>query len=138
MTKKMDFDAVVAVLRDLKNLKLNPNIHDTKDADSEENTDTESQDNKITTIEISSDSSEEEESAPQQPMVPKRVRLLKLTKRAGAGTDNRELSGLVLEFIQVLQMNSSRTLTREAFEFLDALHKQLADPSVFIVPTRYV
>jgi casein kinase 1 len=131
----MDFDAVVAVLRGLKNLKLNPNIHDTKD---EENTDTESQDDNITTIEISSDSSEEEESAPRQPMLPKRVRLLKLTKRAGAGTDNLELSKLVLEFIQVLQMNSSRTLTREAFEFLDALHKQLADPSVFIVPTRYV
>lgn len=137
MTKKMDFDAVVAVLRDLKNLKLNPNIHDTKDADGEENTDTESQDDNITTIEISSDSSEEE-SAPRQPMLPKRVRLVKLTKRAGAGTDNLELSKLVLEFIQVLQMNSSRTLTREAFEFLDALHKQLADPSVFIVPTRYV
>ena len=132
----MGFDAVAAVLRGLKNLNLSPNIHDTEHADSEKNKDIESQDDKITTIEISSDSSEEE-SAPRQPMVPKRVRLVKLTKRAGAGTDNQELSKLVLEFIEVLQMNSSRTLTKEAFEFLDALHKQLADPSIFIIPTRY-
>jgi casein kinase 1 len=128
----MDRDTVLAVLQGLKNLNLD--THLIKGTD-DKKTDKESRIASSITIEISSDSSEEE-SAPRQPTIPKRTRLLKLTKRAAAGTDNQELSELVLEFIQVLQMNSSRTLTREAFEFLDTLHKQLADPSIFVVPPR--
>lgn len=127
----MDRDTVLAVLQGLKNLNLNTPL--IKGTDNEKSTDKESRVVSSITIELSSDSSEEE-SAPRQPTIPKRTRLLKLTKQAAAGTDNQELSELVLEFIQVLQMNSSRTLTREAFEFLDTLHKQLADPSVFVVP----
>ncbi|KAH8998684.1 hypothetical protein EDB92DRAFT_2111751 [Lactarius akahatsu] len=37
---------------------------------------------------------------------------------------------------KLTQAADNRTLTREGFGFLDALHKQLADPSVFIVPLR--
>jgi casein kinase 1 len=36
----------------------------------------------------------------------------------------------------LLQANSSRTLTKEGFAFLDALYKQLVDPSVFVLPLR--
>ncbi len=129
----MGHDAVLAVLQGLKNLNLDTQL--IKGTDNEKSTDKESRVVSSITIELSSDSSEEE-SAPRQPTIPKRTRLLKLTKRAAAGTDNQELSELVLEFIQVLQMNSSRTLTREAFEFLDTLHKQLADPSIFVVSPR--
>lgn len=38
--------------------------------------------------------------------------------------------------MQVLQTHRSRTLTKEAFAFLDALYKQLADPSVYVRPMR--
>ncbi|KAF8195370.1 kinase-like domain-containing protein [Pholiota molesta] len=60
------------------------------------------------------------------------------SERSGAfdAPDNATLSQLVKEFKDVLQINSSRTLTREAFYFLDVLYKQLDDPSVFIKPAR--
>jgi casein kinase 1 len=66
----------------------------------------------------------------------KAARIAKLTQAAGQAADNRVLAQITADFVKVLQNSSSRTLTREGFAFLDALHKQLADPSVFIVPLR--
>ena len=66
----------------------------------------------------------------------KAARIVKLTRAAGQAADNRVLAGLTEDFVKVLRNSNSRTLTREGFAFLDALHKQLADPSVFIVPLR--
>lgn len=68
--------------------------------------------------------------------VTKAARIAKLTKAAGQAVDNRVLAQITAEFVKVLQNSNSRTLTREGFAFLDVLHKQLADPSVFIVPLR--
>ncbi|KAH9046176.1 hypothetical protein EDB84DRAFT_1575990 [Lactarius hengduanensis] len=62
----------------------------------------------------------------------KAARITKLTQAA----DNRVLARLMEDFVKVLRNSNSRTLTREGFGFLDALHKQLADPSMFIVPPR--
>ncbi|KAH9065515.1 kinase-like domain-containing protein [Lactarius vividus] len=64
------------------------------------------------------------------------ARITKLTQAAGQAADNRVLARLTEDFVKVLRNSNSRTLTREGFAFLDALHKQLADPSVFIVPLR--
>jgi len=61
---------------------------------------------------------------------------MRLSKSVTEATDNHALSSLVSEFAEVLRNTGSRTLTREGFSFLDALHKQLADPSVFVVPLR--
>jgi ribosomal protein S19E (S16A) len=66
----------------------------------------------------------------------KAAQITKLTRSAGQAADNRVLAQLTVDFVKVLQSSNSRTLTREGFAFLDALHKQLADPSVFIVPLR--
>ncbi|KAH8998682.1 kinase-like domain-containing protein [Lactarius akahatsu] len=66
----------------------------------------------------------------------KAARITKLTQAAGQAADNRVLARLTEDFVKVLRNSNSRTLTREGFGFLDALHKQLADPSVFIVPLR--
>ena len=62
--------------------------------------------------------------------------LADLSTRASKAGDNGSLAALVKEFNQILQMNSSRTLTKEASRFLDVLYKQLYDPSVFIQPTK--
>jgi len=66
----------------------------------------------------------------------KAAQITKLTQAAGQAADNRVLAQITTDFVKVLQSSNSRTLTREGFAFLDALHKQLADPSVFIVPLR--
>jgi casein kinase 1 len=66
----------------------------------------------------------------------KAAQITKLTQAAGQAADNRALAQITADFVKVLQGSNSRTLTREGFAFLDALHKQLADPSVFIVPLR--
>jgi casein kinase 1 len=73
---------------------------------------------------------------PAEQRVTKAARITKLTQAAGQAMDNRVLAQITADFVKVLQSSSSRTLTREGFAFLDALHKQLADPSVFIVPLR--
>lgn len=78
-------------------------------------------------IEISSGSEEEESKA---------SRLTKLTGKASSATDNAALGEFVRHFVQAMKCNSSRTLTKEASAFLDALHKQLKDPSVFVAPQR--
>ena len=66
----------------------------------------------------------------------KAAQITKLAQAAGQAADNRVLAQITTDFVKVLQSSNSRTLTREGFAFLDALHKQLADPSVFIVPLR--
>ena len=79
-----------------------------------------------------------ESTVPVRCQPPKAVRLGDLSRRASTASDNQTLARLVREFVEVLRMNSSRTLTREAFVFLDVLYKQLDDPSVFIQPARFV
>jgi casein kinase 1 len=74
---------------------------------------------------------------PMRSHLPKATRLNMLTKRASDATDNATLAVIVKEFVDVMKMNSSRTLTKEAFGFLDILFKQLDDPSVFISPKRF-
>jgi casein kinase 1 len=76
---------------------------------------------------------------PPSPVVarlPKAIQLNKLTTAAYAARDNNTLSQVVLDFVACLQSNRSRTLTKEGFAFLDALHRQLGDPSTFAVPLR--
>jgi len=88
-------------------------------------------------IEINSDS-ETNISMPLPFAMPKAAKLAKLTVRASDATNNLALAGLVREFIEALRSNSSKTLTKDASHFLDVLHKQLADPSVFATPLRWV
>ena len=88
-------------------------------------------------IEIS-DQSEATDFMPMRYQAPKALRLNQLAEKASSATENKSLAAIVKEFSEVLKMNSSRTLTREAFYFLDVLYKQLDDPSVFIKPTRSV
>jgi casein kinase 1 len=73
---------------------------------------------------------------PAEQRVTKAARITKLTQAAGQAMDNRVLAQITTDFVKVLQSSNSRTLTREGFAFLDALYKQLGDPSVFIVPLR--
>lgn len=91
---------------------------------------------KVIVISDSESEEEKDRSIPPPFLTPKAHKLNKLVKKTGQATDSRALSALVKEFISVLQSNSSRTLTKEASAFLDALHKQLADPSVFVTPLR--
>ncbi|TBU31802.1 CK1/CK1 protein kinase [Dichomitus squalens] len=66
----------------------------------------------------------------------KAARLAQLSREMAQATDNRALGRLVREFAEVMQENRSKMLTKEGFAVLDALHKQLADPSVFVAPLR--
>ncbi|KAF5389311.1 hypothetical protein D9757_003495 [Collybiopsis confluens] len=94
-------------------------------------------DSDTVTITRSTDN-EEEDTAPPVHLTPKAHRLSKLAAQASSATDNMALCELVLEFIKVMKSNTSRTLTKDGFAFIDALYKQLEDPSVFIVPMRQV
>ncbi|KAI0631957.1 CK1/CK1 protein kinase [Trametes polyzona] len=67
---------------------------------------------------------------------PKAVRLAQIAREVAAATDNAALARAVREFSRVMEENRSRMLTKEGFAVLDALHKQLADPSVFVAPIR--
>ena len=68
--------------------------------------------------------------------LPKATQLAQLARRVPGATDNTTLARVVRDFVDVLQSSRSRTLTKEGFTFLDALYKQLADPSVYAVPLR--
>lgn len=68
--------------------------------------------------------------------VPKARRIYLLRTKVSAATDNTTLSKLVLEFVEVLEGTFSKSLTVEGFAFMDALYKQLVDPSVFVQPMR--
>ncbi|THH30032.1 hypothetical protein EUX98_g4143 [Antrodiella citrinella] len=87
-------------------------------------------------IVVSDDSENDADKPPTGGRLPKAARLAALARTVSSATDNAALSKLVLEFWQVLQLNRSRALTKEGFAFLDALYKQLSDPSVYIVPMR--
>ena len=66
----------------------------------------------------------------------KATQLNQLTRRVRDATDNVTLARIVRDFVELLDSSRSRTLTKEGFTFLDSLYKQLADPSVYIVPIR--
>ena len=66
----------------------------------------------------------------------KASQLMHLTRLVREATDNVALSRIVREFADLLDSSRSRTLTKEGFTFLDTLYKQLADPSVYVVPMR--
>ena len=66
----------------------------------------------------------------------KAVQLAQLTTVAQDAIDNVMLARAVRQFVDVLETSKSKSLTKEGFAFLDALYKQLADPSVYIVPVR--
>ena len=68
--------------------------------------------------------------------IPKARRIYLLRTKVSAASDNATLSKLLLEFVGVLEKTYSKSLTVEGFAFLDTLHKQLADPSVFVQPMR--
>lgn len=68
--------------------------------------------------------------------LPKAAQLAQLARRVPEATDNVTLARVLRDFIDVLESSRSRTLTKEGFTFLDALYKQLADPSVYAVPLR--
>ncbi|CDO77160.1 hypothetical protein BN946_scf184657.g35 [Trametes cinnabarina] len=57
-------------------------------------------------------------------------------ENANRPEDNAALGKLVRQFSQVMEEQKSRMLTKEGFAVLDALHKQLADPSVCAAPIR--
>ncbi|KAH8104652.1 CK1/CK1 protein kinase [Cristinia sonorae] len=86
---------------------------------------------------VSSDSENEQPLTPAiGARMPKAVHLASLARKVPSTTDNAALSKLVLEFWQVFVSSRSRALTKEGFSFLDALYKQLSDPSVYVVPMR--
>jgi len=87
---------------------------------------------------IISSGSETRDQVPRGFQPSKAHRLKQLAEKASNATDNGALSQNVKEFKEILQMNSSRALTKEAFYFLDVLFKQLDDPSVFVKPARFV
>ncbi|KAJ8080622.1 hypothetical protein AAF712_003007 [Marasmius tenuissimus] len=66
-------------------------------------------------------------------MTMKAYKLSKLATQVSKATDNRVLATKVTEFIKVMKSNTSRTLTKDGFGFLDALYKQLTDPDVFVI-----
>lgn len=68
--------------------------------------------------------------------LPKAAQLRRLSKTAEEVTDNVALAGVVRDFLGVLRTSRSKTLTKEGFAVLDAVYKQLADPSVYVVPLR--
>jgi casein kinase 1 len=89
-----------------------------------------------------SDSSEDGLKPNGQPLPPctpvrakKASQLQKLKHSVLNSTDNAALAVVVEEFTKFLQLGS-KTLTKEGFAFLDALYKQLADPSIFVLPLR--
>lgn len=85
-------------------------------------------------IDISSDEDDGDDASLKR--LPKARQLSRLTEKTSRASDNLSLSKLVTEFVDVLETTCSRSLTIEGFSFLDALYKQLADPSVFVQPIR--
>ncbi|KIY46530.1 CK1/CK1 protein kinase [Fistulina hepatica ATCC 64428] len=66
----------------------------------------------------------------------KAYKLKQLTQQVSLAVDNAALGEAVSGFVVALRSNTSKTMTRDAFLFIDALYKQLADPSVFLIPSR--
>ncbi len=68
--------------------------------------------------------------------LPKAIQLGTLARMVPDATDNMALARLIRNFVDILESSRSRSLTKEGFTFLDALHQQLADPDVYVVPLR--
>lgn len=89
---------------------------------------------------IISDGDGDENTGPAKPpsgtRMTKAMHLNKIARTVSDSHDNGSLAQVVGEFVDLLHASRSRTLTKEGFAVLDALHKQLADPSVFIQPLR--
>ncbi|GJE98274.1 casein kinase 1 family protein [Phanerochaete sordida] len=66
----------------------------------------------------------------------KAEQLAELARVTPNAVDNAMLAQIVRQFAEVLETSKSKALTKEGFAVLDAVHRQLADPSVFIVPMR--
>jgi casein kinase 1 len=90
-------------------------------------------------IEIS-DNSSRKASRDSQPArvarLNKAQQIERLTRTASDATDNNQLSNVVEEFYNLLESQRAKNLTKEGFAFLDTVHKQLANPSVFAAPLR--
>jgi casein kinase 1 len=136
-------DNVEQILNDLANLKLDdrPVLGDRKNihnAVQQAKTDAKKPTAEVIVITDSTDGGKIKNHPPSPVVarIPKAARLNKLTVDVNAASDNNALSHVVLDFVAFLQSNRSRTLTKEGFAFLDALYKQLADPSVFVLPLR--
>ena len=126
---KLNFNQDKAVLGDIKNVEARHDDHIASKAPQKEKE----------VINVSSESETSGNNAkPPVFTETKAKRIMKLVQRATQATDNEALSKLVGDFVEALQCNRSRILTREASLFLDALCKQLEDPSVFIVAVRLV
>ncbi len=87
-------------------------------------------------IDLTTSSDEENARSRAGVRLTKAAHLAQLAREINAASDNRALARLVREFVRVMQENRSKMLTKEGFAVLDALHKQLGDPSVFIAPLR--
>lgn len=139
----MDTDEMENVLNDLAKLQLDPPrpiLGDQTNVPAPARKDNAKKPRDIISL---SDSSEEGRPKPNgQPLPPrtpvrtrKASQLQKLRYSVLDSTDNAALAVAVEEFTDFLQLGS-KTLTKEGFAFLDALYKQLADPSIFVHPLR--
>ncbi|KAG1765938.1 kinase-like domain-containing protein [Suillus occidentalis] len=139
----MDTDEMENVLNDLAKLQLDPPrpiLGDQTNVPAPARKDNAKKSREIISL---SDSSEEGRPKPNgqlhPPRTPVRTRkasqLQKLRYSVLDSTDNAALAVAVEEFTEFLQLGS-KTLTKEGFAFLDALYKQLADPSIFVHPLR--
>ncbi|KAG2153025.1 kinase-like domain-containing protein [Suillus bovinus] len=139
----MGTDEMENVLNDLAKLQLNPPrpiLGDQTNVPAPARKDDAKKSSEIISV---SDSSADGRSRPNgQPLPPctpvrtkKASQLQKLKLAVLDATDNAALAVAVEEFKKFLQLGS-RTLTKEGFAFLDALYKQLADPSIFVQPLR--
>lgn len=131
---------VERILNDLANLKLDdrPVLGDRKNIDNavqQAKTDAKKQATEVTD-DTHGGKSKNNPPSPVIARIPKAAQLNKLATAVSAALDNNAIAQVVIDFVAFLQSNRSRTLTKEGFAFLDALYKQLADPSVFIQPLR--
>jgi casein kinase 1 len=139
----MDTDEMENVLNDLAKLQLNPPrpiLGDQTNVPAPARKDNAKKPREIISLSDSSDEGRPKpDGQPLPPRTPVRTRkasqLQKLRYSVLDSTDNAALAVAVEEFAEFLQLGS-KTLTKEGFAFLDALYKQLADPSIFVHPLR--
>lgn len=138
---------VEQILNDLANLKLDdrPVLGDRKNINNVVQQAKANAKKPAVDVIVISDNTDSSELAKQIPnqlalplgtRIPKAAQLNKLTTAVSEATDNEALAHVVTNFAVFLQSNRSRTLTKEGFAFLDTLYKQLADPSVYVMPLR--
>jgi len=127
---KLQLSPPLPILRDQTNV---PDLARTKKVDAKKPSKI------VSTSDHSDDSRWKPHALPLPPRTPVRSKkanqLQRLRFSVLSATDNPALAVAVQEFAQFLQLGS-KTLTKEGFAFLDALYKQLADPSIFVQPLR--